>query len=211
MRACIRLLFDRKQADPLNDETVAKVLKCHRNTVGNVRHRFVVADVAAALYEKPLPPQAPRKLTGEVEAHLIALACSAPLAGRQRRALRFLAGQWNSGWSAYQSYGCRRTAKKNALKPWQVKSWCIPKVSAQFVAKREDVREVYQRPYDAKRLNISLNEARKKRHSTPRGGVPQQPRQPARLYRPVVPPPVPPLHHASVSRAVSAAAPLSPN
>ena len=73
MRACIRLLFDRKQADPLNDETVAKVLKCHRNTVGNVRHRFVVADVAAALYEKPLQPQAAKKRTGEVEAHLIAL------------------------------------------------------------------------------------------------------------------------------------------
>ena len=43
MRACILLLFDRKQADPLNDETVAKVFKCHRNTVGNVRRRFVVA------------------------------------------------------------------------------------------------------------------------------------------------------------------------
>ena len=62
-----------KKANTVNDETVAKVLKCHRHTVGNVRRRFIVAGVPAALYEKPLPPQAPKKLTNEVETHLIAL------------------------------------------------------------------------------------------------------------------------------------------
>ena len=29
-------------------------------------------------------------------------------------------------------------SQKNALKPWQKKEWCIPKVSAEFVA-MEDV------------------------------------------------------------------------
>ena len=90
-RARILLLLDRHQAEPWTDEAVAKALRCHRNTVGNVRRRFVTAGLQAALYHKPLPLRAPKKLTGEVEAHLIALACSAPPEGQQRWTLRLLA------------------------------------------------------------------------------------------------------------------------
>jgi hypothetical protein len=42
----------------------------------------------------------------------------------------------------------------------------------------EDVLEVYQRPYDAQRPQVCLDEARKELHSTPRGCVPQQPGRP---------------------------------
>jgi hypothetical protein len=90
-RARILLLLDRYQADAFKDEAIAKALRCHRNTIGNVRRRFVAGGLPAALYDKPLPPRAPKKITGEVEAHLIALACSAPPAGQQRWTLRLLA------------------------------------------------------------------------------------------------------------------------
>jgi transposase len=90
-RARILLLLDRHQAAPWTEEAIAKALHCHRNTVGNVRRRFVTAGLQAALSHKPLPPRAPKKLTGEVEAHLIALACSAPPEGQQRWTLRLLA------------------------------------------------------------------------------------------------------------------------
>jgi hypothetical protein len=92
-RARILLLLDRHQAAPCTDEAIAKALRCHRNTVGHVRRRCVSAGLAAALYPKPLPPRAPRKITGEVEAHLIALACSAPPEGPQRWPLRLLAAR----------------------------------------------------------------------------------------------------------------------
>jgi len=36
--------------------------------------------------------------------------------------------------------------KKNEIKPWQVKEWCIPKANAEYVAKMEDILDVYQRP-----------------------------------------------------------------
>ena len=90
-RARILLLLDRNQADPYPDDAVAKALHCHRNTVGNVRRRFVAGGFEAALYHKPLPPRVPKTLTGEVEAHLIALACSAPPQGQRRWTLRLLA------------------------------------------------------------------------------------------------------------------------
>ena len=90
-RARILLLLDRNQAAPWTDEAIAQALRCHRNTVGTVRRRFVAAGLPAALYHKLLPPRAPRKITGEVEAQLIALACSAPPEGQQRWTLRLLA------------------------------------------------------------------------------------------------------------------------
>jgi len=61
-----------------------------------------------------------------------------------------------------------------------VKSWCIGKPSAQYVAKMEDVLDVYQRPYDAKRPVICLDETSKELRETPRGKLPPEPGQPER-------------------------------
>ena len=48
--------------------------------------------------------------------------------------------------------------QKNELKPWQKKEWCIPKPGAEFVARMEDVLDVYQRPYDPLRPVVCLDE-----------------------------------------------------
>jgi hypothetical protein len=61
-----------------------------------------------------------------------------------------------------------------------VKSWCIGKPSAEYVAKMEDVLDVYARPYDAKRPLVCLDEASKELHDTPRGTLPMEPDQPQR-------------------------------
>src|SRR6185295_4406115 len=77
-------------------------------------------------------------------------------------------------------------AQKNELKPWQVKSWCLSKPSARFVAKMEDVLEVYARPYDPKRPVVCVDESSKELRSTPRGSLliapaePEHPGQPRR-------------------------------
>jgi len=54
-----------------------------------------------------------------------------------------------------------RTAdvKKNELKPWLDKRWCIPpKANAEFVCGMEDVLDVYKRPYDPKRPQVCFDE-----------------------------------------------------
>jgi hypothetical protein len=61
-----------------------------------------------------------------------------------------------------------------------VKAWCIPKPSARFVAKMEDVLSVYQRAYDPKRPQVCLDEIQKALRSTPRGELPLEPGQPHR-------------------------------
>ena len=57
-----------------------------------------------------------------------------------------------------------------------MKSWCIAKPSARFVSKREDVLEVYQRPYDPKRPVVCLDEKSKELHAAPHGHLPPEPR-----------------------------------
>jgi hypothetical protein len=61
-----------------------------------------------------------------------------------------------------------------------VKSWCIGKASARYVAKMEDVLDVYARPHDAKRPLVCLDETSKELHGTPRGTLSMKPGQPQR-------------------------------
>jgi transposase len=61
-----------------------------------------------------------------------------------------------------------------------VKSWCIPKPGARFVAKMEDVLDVYQRPFDPKRPQVCLDEISKALRSTPLGQWAGRPGQPLR-------------------------------
>jgi transposase len=77
-----------------SDEQAAKTFHCHRNTVANLRQRFVDKGLAVALERKPRET-APRSAVcdGEAEAKLIALRCSEPPAGHARWTLRLLADQ----------------------------------------------------------------------------------------------------------------------
>jgi hypothetical protein len=56
----------------------------------------------------------------------------------------------------------------------------IAKPSAQFVAKMEDVLEVYERPHDPKRPLVCVDESSKTLHDTPRGTLPMAKGKPPR-------------------------------
>jgi hypothetical protein len=64
-----------------------------KNSVCRIRERFVEEGLEAALVRKPSTRTYARKLDGRGEAHLIALACSDPPAGRADWTLRLLADQ----------------------------------------------------------------------------------------------------------------------
>ncbi len=89
-KARILLLTDRNQAQPRSDAELADALQVSRPTIIRTRRRFGLEGLDAALYDKPRPGAKP-KLTGEVEAQLTLLACSAPPAGKQRWTLTMLA------------------------------------------------------------------------------------------------------------------------
>ena len=91
-RARILLLSDRSQGAKRSQAEIAEVLMCTGTTVGNIRRRFGREGLASALSEKPRPGKPP-KVTGEVEAHLVALTCSQPPEGHVRWTLRLLANR----------------------------------------------------------------------------------------------------------------------
>src|SRR5215210_3951660 len=85
------------------------------STIARVRRALVEEGLDAALYPKRPSPRLPAKLDGANEAHLIALACTAPPAGRERWTLRLLAKHFvtlEGGTISYETV--RRTLKKTS-------------------------------------------------------------------------------------------------
>ena len=91
-RARVLLLLDRSQDAQRTLAQVAEACLVTAGTVSNIKRRYEEGGIARALYDLPLPGALP-KMTGEVEAHLIALACSQPPVGRERWRLRLLADE----------------------------------------------------------------------------------------------------------------------
>ena len=72
------------------DAQGADVFAAHVTTVERLRKRFIEQGLETAL-ERNKRNNYARKLDGDAEAHLIAIACSAPPAGRSKWSLRLLA------------------------------------------------------------------------------------------------------------------------
>jgi transposase len=79
------------QASSWPDTKIADALHISRSTVARVRQRFAWEGLEAALVHRRPKVTKPKKLDGEQEAHLIALACSAPPKGKKRWSVRLLA------------------------------------------------------------------------------------------------------------------------
>lgn len=128
------------------DEEIARTVQVGTSTVYRTKRRFVEESLEAALSEEPRPG-GKRKLTGSEEALLIATACSAPPHGRARWTLALLADAMVTltphAQISRDTIG-RRLAE-NDLKPWQQKMWCVPKIDADYVARMEDVLDLYTR------------------------------------------------------------------
>ena len=93
---CARILLkaDESEAGPAwTNAAIAEALEIAELTVTRTRRRFVEGGLEQALERREQQNRAPRKLDGQQEAHLIALACSRAPEGRSRWALRLLANR----------------------------------------------------------------------------------------------------------------------
>jgi transposase len=76
-----------------DDAAIAAALDCGVRTVARVRKAFADGGLDPAVHRKRPTGRRFRKLDGEQEAKLVALACSTPPDGRARWTLRLLAGR----------------------------------------------------------------------------------------------------------------------
>ena len=69
--------------------------------------------------------------------------------------------------------------KKNEIKPWLEKEWCIPEADVEFLSKMEDVLEVYDLPFDPLRPVVYIDETNKQLIKELR--IPCEPVQPEKV------------------------------
>ena len=151
-------LNDRK----MTNREIADLFEVSHTTVNEVRKTYVAEGLDAALQRKTrlTPPQA-SKITGDFEAHVLAMAVGPPPAGRARWTLRLLAEQ-----TMEKKYiiSISHTAigdmlNTNQVKPHLSTYWCTPKEhDAEFVMNMEDVLNVYSMPYNPEIPVICMDE-----------------------------------------------------
>ncbi len=92
LRANILLASDRNAKQHMTVAQIANAYHTTATTVQNVRTSYANNGLEATLYRKKREtPPVPAKVTGDVEAHIIALACSEPPEGYERWTVRLIA------------------------------------------------------------------------------------------------------------------------
>ena len=164
------------------DEAIAASVAVGGSTVYRTKRRFVEGNLERALSEEPPRPGAARKLTGKEEALLVATACSQPPAGCARWTLELLAGEMVrlTSHERLSRETVRRRLAENELKPWRQKMWCIPEVNGEYVARMEDVLDLYAEAADPKHPVVCFDESPTQLIGEVRQPIPAASGQPAR-------------------------------
>jgi transposase len=159
-----------------SDDDIATSIGVGGSTVYRTKRRFVEGNLERALSEEPRPG-AVRKLSGKQEALLVATACSSPPKGRVRWTLELLADAIVNltEHASISRETVRRRLAENDLKPWRKDMWCIPQVDGEYVARMEDVLDLYAEAPDPKRPVICFDESPTQLH---RRGSPADPGRP---------------------------------
>jgi DDE superfamily endonuclease len=137
-----------------------------------------------AVNRRPQPERPEkRKVKGVQEAQMIALACSEAPTGHSRWTVRLLRKKVVD-LEITEEVGretIRLVLKKNELKPWLNKRFCIPpEANEEFVCAMEDVLDVYQRPYDPRFPQICMDEGSKQLLDEVREPIPMEKGKPKR-------------------------------
>ena len=163
------------------DETIADTVRVSGSTVYRTKRRFVERNLELALSEEPRPGAA-RKLSGKETALLVATACSDPPRGRKRWTLELLADEMVK-LTEHESLSretVRRRLAEDELKPWRKDMWCIAQVDGAYVARMEDVLDLYAQAPDPKRPVVCFDESPTQLIGETRLPIPAEPGQPER-------------------------------
>lgn len=142
---------DNRPQDKKDNRILAEWLGISPATVNQIRKSYAADGLEAALYRKTrISPSVASKITGDIEAKIIAAAPGPPPDGYARWTLRLPAEHCmeNQYVVSISHTAVGELLNSNELKPHLSKYWCIPKQNdAAFVANMEDVLGIYQLPY----------------------------------------------------------------
>ena len=161
--ANILLLTNERYPDKKRtNQEVADIFGVSKTTVSQIRKTYAKHGMEAALTRKTrLTPPVASKITGDLEAHVLATALSPPPEGYAKWTLRLLAEHCleNQYLVSVSHTTIGDMLNTNELKPHLSKYWCIPKLNdAAFVANMEDVPTIYEMPYNPEIPVICMDE-----------------------------------------------------
>lgn len=109
----------------------------------------------------------------------MATACASPPKGRARWTLKLLAGPMVklTENKSLSHETVRRRLGENGLKPWRKDMWCIPQVDGEYVARMEDVLDLYAEAPDSRRPVVCFNESPVQLIGETRQPIPAKPRR----------------------------------
>jgi len=164
------------------EEEIVRAVGLSETTIYRTKRCFVEEGLDAALHDATRPGGR-RKLSGKEEALLIATACSAPPEGSACWTLDLLAGEMVrlTEHATLSGDTVGRRLAENKLKPWQKKMWCIPKINSEYVARMEDVLDLYAEPADPKRPTVSFDESPTQLIGEARAPIASAPEKPQRV------------------------------
>ncbi len=120
-RAWILLKADATLGPAWSDEQIRTTFAVGLATIYRVRQTFVEEGLTAVLTRRPKSRHRHRKLDGDQEAHLIALACSKPPPGRRRWTLRLLAAKMVE--LEHTDHVCPETVRQTLQKTNSSRGW----------------------------------------------------------------------------------------
>ena len=168
-----------------NDEIAAKV-GVSPATVTNVCRDFCERGLLETLeYRRGEGSDTARlKATGDVEALVVAKACTPPPEGRCRWTISLLADEMAvvlEGWAPSRAT-VGRVLQRNDLRPHVTQYWVIPPdCDAEFVAAMEEVLDLYQLPFDPMRPLWCMDEKPVQLLASAREEVPAAPGSPKKV------------------------------
>ena len=160
------------------DEAIATSVAVGGSTVYRTKRRFGEGNLERALSEEPRPG-AERKLSGKEEALLVATACSTPPEGRARWTIELLAGEMVrlTEHERLSRETVRRRLAENEIKPWRRKMGCVPEIKGEYVARMEDVLDLYAEAPEPKRPVVCFDESPTQLIGEVRQPIPPEPGQ----------------------------------
>lgn len=147
------------RAKGLTINEVADFLEITARTVYNIEKNYEVGGLEKALRDDPRPG-APIRLDSRFKSHVVALVCSDPPEGFDRWTLELIKEKLVDEKVVDQVSleSIRLVLKEHDLKPWQQRSWCVPKIDEVYIERMEKILDVYEHQWDEKNPLVCLDE-----------------------------------------------------
>ena len=159
VRVVLRALALLQLAKAASAPQIAKRDPAHPTGHSQTRPSLSAGGLDGALYEKQRPGAA-EVLDANQKQRIIAMVCSDPPEGRARWTVRLVAEEAVKRklvprWEGKRfGFCCSTTISSRGGK----KMWVVADLDEEYVAKMEDVLEVYERPYDPEEPVVCLDE-----------------------------------------------------